>query len=198
VSRKSVTLNATFLTPIFREWIIANGFISANKSTLQRVLQQQQQQQQPSNQQQQSIILVPGGAAEALYTQPGKMALYLHRRQGFVRLAMETNTPLIPCLGFGENDIFDTLVTTKSDTGWKGLVWSLQQAFLKATGISPPIITNPIPRPVTLSVVVGTPLVMDATKSVKENHSRYVQELTQLYDRHAAKVGFGDIPLEIK
>jgi 2-acylglycerol O-acyltransferase 2 len=186
--RKSVTLNATFLTPIFREWIIANGFISANKSTLQHVLQKQQQ----------SIVLVPGGAAEALYTQPGTMTLHLTKRHGFVRLAMETNTPLVPCLGFGENDIFDTLVTRKSDTGWRGIVWSMQQAFLKATGVSPPIITNPIPRPVKLSVVVGAPLIMDATKSVKENHSRYVEELTLLYDRHAAKVGFGHVALEIK
>ena len=56
-----------------------------------------------------SLILVPGGAAEALHAHGGVMKLYLKNRKGFVKLAMETNAKLVPVIGFGENDIFDTL-----------------------------------------------------------------------------------------
>jgi len=185
VQRKAVTLNATFLTPIFREWIIANGFISANKSTLTRALKTK------------SIVLVPGGAAEALHTQRDTMKLHLQNRKGFVRLAMETNKPLIPCLGFGENDIFDTLVTTQSDSGWRGVVWSLQYLFLRATSVSPPILTNPMPRPVRLRVVVGSPLPMDPQKTVDENHATYVDQLIRMYHTHAKVLGHEHVKLEI-
>eukprot|EP00545_Synedropsis_sp_CCMP1620_P014306 CAMPEP_0119020564 /NCGR_PEP_ID=MMETSP1176-20130426/24327_1 /TAXON_ID=265551 /ORGANISM="Synedropsis recta cf, Strain CCMP1620" /LENGTH=330 /DNA_ID=CAMNT_0006975017 /DNA_START=38 /DNA_END=1030 /DNA_ORIENTATION=- len=185
IERKSVTLNAVFLAPIFREWILANGFISANKATLVKTLQEQ------------SIVLVAGGAAEALHTQRDAFKLHLQNRKGFVKLAMETGKALIPCLGFGENEIFDTLATSKADGGWRGVTHWLQQSFMRVTSISPPIITNPIPRPVQLSVVVGAPLEMDATKSVDENHKVYTNGLRELYDKHATKLGYGHVKLEI-
>jgi hypothetical protein len=185
IQRKAVTLNATFLTPIFREWILANGFISANKSTLRRTLETK------------SIVLVPGGAAEALHTQRNTMKLHLRNRKGFVRLAMETNKAIIPCLGFGENDIFDTLVTSPGDSGWRGVVWSLQNLFLRVTGVSPPIVTNPLPRPVTLRVVVGSPLSMDPHKTLDENHATYVDQLIHMYNTHAKALGHDHVKLEI-
>jgi hypothetical protein len=144
-----------------------------------------------------SIVLIPGGAAEALMTHRDTFKLYLLNRKGFVKLAMETKKPLIPCLGFGENEIFDTLVTSKTDTGWKGILFSMQQSFMKLTGVSPPIITNPIPRPVKMSVVVGAPLEMDCNKSVDENHKVYMDQVTQLYNKHAKKLGYGHVKLEI-
>jgi hypothetical protein len=166
--------------------MLLQGFISANKTTLKKTLQEQ------------SIVLVAGGAAEALYTQQGACKLHLINRKGFVKLAMETKKALIPCLGFGENEIFSTLVTTKADRGWRGVVYWLQESFLRITTVSPPIITNPIPRPVPLTVVVGAPVPMDdATKSLDENHEAYVQALRELYDRHATKLGYGHVKLEI-
>lgn len=84
--------------------MLAVGFISANKATLKSTLESGK-----------SIVLVAGGAAEALKAEPDTMKLYLQKRKGFVRLALETSKPLIPCIGFGENEIFHTLVTTKAD-----------------------------------------------------------------------------------
>jgi 2-acylglycerol O-acyltransferase 2 len=181
-----VTLNATFLTPIFREWILALGFISANKETLKQTLASRK-----------SIVLVAGGAAESLHCQRDTLKLYLKKRQGFVRLAMETGKPLVPCLGFGENEIFDTLVTSKGDVGIKGMLYLFQQAFMKLTTVGPPIITNPTPRSVQLSVVVGAPVDMDMRKTVEENHVRYMQAISKLFEKHASQLGYGHVKLEI-
>lgn len=161
------------------------GFVSANKATLVRTLQKQ------------SVVLVAGGAAEALLTQRDTFKLYLKNRKGFVKLAMDTKNPLIPCLGFGENEIFGTLATSKFDRGWRGFVYRLQQSFMRVTSVSPPIITNPIPRPVRLSVVVGAPIAMDPKKSVDENHHIYMMRLTELYSKHASALGYEHVKLEI-
>ena len=95
-----MTLNATFSAPFFHEYMLALGFCSANKPTLVGRLVDEQE----------SLVLVPGGAAEALHAHPGIMKLVLKHRRGFVKLAMETKAQLVPCLGFGENELFDSLV----------------------------------------------------------------------------------------
>jgi 2-acylglycerol O-acyltransferase 2 len=194
VERKSVTLNATFLTPFYREWILANGFISADKSTLVKTLQTK------------SLILVPGGAVEALYCQPGTMKLYLKNRKGFIRLAMETNKPLIPCIGFGENEIFDTVAPTKVCSNCTGgffpslqFGWiRFQRWFMSQTGVSLPLVIRPIPRATKIRVVVGSPLLLDSSLSVDENHRIYVENLTKLYHRHAGTLGYGNVVLDIE
>lgn len=42
-----------------------------------------------------SILLVPGGATEALYAKPKCNAVYLKKRLGFVKLAMQTGRVLL-------------------------------------------------------------------------------------------------------
>lgn len=49
IRRWGVTLNASFLAPLFREWMLMLNFISANKETLVAKLQQKD-----------SVVLVPG------------------------------------------------------------------------------------------------------------------------------------------
>ena len=50
-------------------------------------------------------MLVLGGAAESLNAHPGKLELVLRGRKGFVRIALQTGASLVPCLGYGENDL---------------------------------------------------------------------------------------------
>lgn len=165
---------------------MALGFISANKRTLCNALETE------------SVILVPGGAAEALQTsQDNTMTLHLRNRKGFIRLAMEEQKQLIPCIGFGENEIFATMRAKEGEKGFKGLIWRLQRAFMKITTVSTPIITNIIPRPIKLSVVVGSPINLDLEKTVDENHEIYIGHVRQLFKKHAEKLGYGHTKLEI-
>ena len=48
-----------------------------------------------------------GGAKESLEAHPGLMKLYLAKRKGFVKVALENGATLVPVFGFGENELFD-------------------------------------------------------------------------------------------
>ena len=52
-----------------------------------------------------AITIVVGGAEESLHSRPGVMELVLKKRHGFIRIAIETGSLLVPILSFGENGI---------------------------------------------------------------------------------------------
>jgi hypothetical protein len=88
--------------------MLANGFVSANRSTLVEHLTTESPRRK-------SLILIPGGSAEALHAHPGVLKVYLKSRRGFIRVALETGCSLVPCLGFGENEVYGTLYTHQSE-----------------------------------------------------------------------------------
>ena len=53
----------------------------------------------------QVACLVVGGAPEALLAKPGKPEIILEPRKGFIKLALQLGTDLVPVFGFGENDM---------------------------------------------------------------------------------------------
>ena len=61
IQRSVATLTLSFKIPLFREWILAHGFVSCGGRTLRRILEE------PGR----AVVLVPGGANEALYSHPG-------------------------------------------------------------------------------------------------------------------------------
>ena len=53
-------------------------------------------------------MLVVGGATESLNCgDKHKVKLYLVRRKGFVKLALQHGRDLVPVFGFGENEIYE-------------------------------------------------------------------------------------------
>ncbi|GLD99280.1 hypothetical protein PINS_up007998 [Pythium insidiosum] len=89
------TVKSNFFVPFWRDILLAVGFIDAGFQSLRAALQRQR-----------SVAVVVGGAAEALHAHPGTNDIILHKRKGFVRLALVTGTPLVPVFMFGENDLF--------------------------------------------------------------------------------------------
>ena len=199
-NRWGVTLNIAFYVPLYREWMLAMGFVSANKTTLKNKLLEGD-----------SIVLVPGGAAEALnaHTESDQsnptVTLSLARRRGFIRLAQETGAVLVPCFGFGENRAFDTLATspvTSSGSSSRSAIirsWLFtgQQALYKACSFSTPILTWPFPRKRPIDVVVGAPVVLSATDDVETCFRQYETALRELYEAHKDRYGYGHVTLEI-
>merc|ERR1712176_1753907 len=117
----------------------------------------------------------------------------------------ETGVPLVPVLGFGENDVFDTLVAydgnNNQNHGRMGIlrqwVWKLQNSFKRIFSFSIPIWTNFIPNRNPINVVVGKPIRFDKKKydevnksAVDECHSLYIKSLRELYNKEKAKYGY--------
>jgi hypothetical protein len=55
----------------------------------------------------QSLAVSLGGIEEILYIRRGSLRLKIKDRKGVFRLAIETGTPLVPVLAYGENEVCD-------------------------------------------------------------------------------------------
>ena len=53
-----------------------------------------------------SLAVALGGAEEIIHTRPGAMKLLVTPRKGVFKMALETGTPLIPVLTYGENEAY--------------------------------------------------------------------------------------------
>jgi hypothetical protein len=88
--------DAMFWAPIFGKLLQLMGAVSVGRASVNRVLDSGN-----------SIMIVPGGIDEVLEgTFDDKEVLYLAKRKGFCRVAMEHGSGLIPCFCFGESDLF--------------------------------------------------------------------------------------------
>lgn len=54
------------------------------------------------------VGIIPGGAAEALYSNPGEdYKLLVGRRKGYVRVALKHGAPILPLFSFGEIEVME-------------------------------------------------------------------------------------------
>mmetsp|Transcript_11993 Transcript_11993/g.24513 ORF Transcript_11993/g.24513 Transcript_11993/m.24513 type:complete len:356 (+) Transcript_11993:101-1168(+) len=186
VNRHVATLVASFKIPLFREWILAHGFISCGSSTLKKVLTT------PNS----SVVLVPGGANEALYSRPGKFKVHLKGRKGFCRIALQTGSTVVPVVGFGENEVYDTV--GNEGGGFGGWLYRWQVKLMKTFSFSFPIMTHILPRRERIVVVVGAPIggggekIDDPTQEqIDELHGKYCEALEKLWNDHKDEYGKG-------
>lgn len=136
-------VNAPFYYRIGREVALGCGCISADRKTVLHNLHQDR-----------SVVLVIGGADEALLCGTKKMRLVLHNRKGFVKMALQTGSALVPCMAFGENNTFNQVFQ-------KG-VRETQISMMKQMGFSAPLVP-PVVLPLwtnkgPMTTVVGKPI----------------------------------------
>ncbi|KAF1641598.1 2-acylglycerol O-acyltransferase 2, partial [Eudyptes chrysocome] len=164
------------------------GLVSSDKESASYVLQKLEGGNM--------LTIVVGGAQEALDARPGSCTLLLKNRKGFVRLAIEHGTPLVPIFSFGENDLFEQVRNPKGS--W---LRQLQHRLQQIMGISLPIFYArgifqysfglvPYRRPI--CTVVGKPIPVQrkhrpSEEEVDQVHQKYLDELCKLFEEHKAK-----------
>ncbi|MFH4977749.1 hypothetical protein AB6A40_004458 [Gnathostoma spinigerum] len=188
---KVCTLDLQFYLPFRREWILLHGLISCSKESLKYVLDKRHSEGN-------MVILVPGGAEEALDAHPNTNILTLMNRKGFVRVALETGTNLVPTYSFGETALF---VQTDNPKGSRLRKW---QELIKAKlGFSTPIVHGngilissfgylPFRQPV--NTVVGRPIKVmknpnPSNEEVNELHKEYMDALCDLFETNKKRFG---------
>lgn len=159
---------------------------SADKTNFKHLMQRQE-----------TLALIPGGFEEASITTQNANRVFLKNRKGFVKYALQSGYALIPTFVFGENTTY---------FNFQGF-WSLR-FILNSFGI--PAVA-PIgkwwcplmPRNKEgIHIVVGKALKLPqidnpSQEEIAEYHARYIEALTELYDRHKTIYGYDNIPLEI-
>jgi len=201
---------AVFKLPIIRQVYTWMGTKPVNKQTFRSRLENGQ-----------AFCFIPGGAEEVLMLaqmqqqkqqpQPSQstngtisnnnnnnnnncIPLYLKHRKGFVKMALDTGSPIVPVFAFGLDKSYTYLILP-------GLTWISTQllGFVPVLFVGRFGIPFGIPKPTKISVVIGTPILIPKFSDLQEQqeeeevtmsdlvekyHQMYVEELEALYERH--------------
>jgi len=154
-----------------------------------------------------SITIVVGGAQESLMARPGALDLVLHKRKGFVKLAMRNKAFLVPVLAFGENDLYQQ-VSIESVS----FLYKFQQTVKKLMGFTVPLFhargvfnydVGLMPYRQAVNVVVGAPISVPfdddpKPEDVDRVHAEYVKGLRNLWETYRHEFGHGINHFEIR
>jgi hypothetical protein len=161
--------------PLYRDLLVGGGVVDAARYNARRVLDEGY-----------SLGLVPGGATEALYAMPGRHAVYIKARRGFIKLAMETGSALVPCYSFGECELYGQI-----SESWP-MVQKFQRSFQRVFGISLPLVTNIFPRKTKIVTVAAEPIEVAKNPKPTDEQidvvlNKYIASLQRVFDKFAPK-----------
>lgn len=174
-----------FASPLFRLWCRLVGRPgSAAKASMIGYMKGMNRNSSPSGRPD-HLALPPGGFEEATLTCLDKDRVYIKKRVGFVKLALQNGYNLVPVYSFGENQTYSNVQGL-----WKLRLWlnNLGVPTIVVFGSwMAPLLPKRHPRG--LKVVVGEPLVLPLVPNptrevVKLWHDKYVAALAQLFEDH--------------
>lgn len=148
--RDRVEVAATFLffVPFWRDLCLMASIVDVNKWVFEKFLRQGT-----------TVVVYPGGAREAQYAYPDSDVIDLRRKQGFLKLSIKHNAPVVPVFSFNETDYMYQLTYDTAKRRFPLLFFSLQ-AYNKATGIMMPMLFNIMPKlRAPIVTVVGAPIL---------------------------------------
>lgn len=129
--------------------------------------------------------VAPGGMRESLRPSTERYAVRWQKRRGFVRLALETGTPIILAACPAADDIYEVFESPVTKIAYR----HLKVPVPIARGLGP----TPLPRPVRLTHHIGEPIVPPALDpenreaQVEALHTRVVAEMEALMERGRAE-----------
>jgi len=179
------TLQGTFLLPLFRECLLLVGRMAASRSSLETVPSKPGGGETP-------ILTVGGVPKMMMASKPNEIQLHLSQRKGFVKMAMEVGSTLVPCFVFGETETYNQ--SGPLAQVWNRLTCSVRSCF----GIAPVFFSGAgwtqgslgfLPRRRKLKVVMGKPIEFPkvekaSTEEVDAAHKQYMAALASLYLKH--------------
>ena len=148
-----------------------------------------------------SVLLIPGGVAECLRMTPSCEVVYLRKRFGFVKLAMQTGAQIVPAYSFGQ---------TRTYSYWKLgpplCSDATTSALSKVIGLAPMAFWGrwgtPMPRQAKIHTVVGKAIPVEkrvdpTNEEVAAKLEEFIGAVKGLFERHRVENGYGDVELVV-
>jgi 1-acyl-sn-glycerol-3-phosphate acyltransferase len=145
------------------------------------------------------LYIFPGGIAEIYTSKPGNNAIFFKSRKGLTRLSVETGAELVPVYVFGGTDFYHNLLT--ADTSVSRLFRKFRLGFTIFWGqFGLPI----IPLTPKVTMIFGNPIpIPEINESCSKEeameilHTRFMEEMVNLFDRYKGIAGYPEATLEI-
>ena len=127
-----------------------------------------------------SLSVSIGGISEVKNIVPGKLILKISGRKGVFKLAIETGTPVVPVLVYGENELFQEYRSPLIDSmqellGRSRILLPTIESIRRFLGI----FFEPLDRPV--QSIIGDPIYPVKGEDIEGLRTRYINSLNILY-----------------
>ncbi|GJQ13665.1 hypothetical protein GpartN1_g5456.t1 [Galdieria partita] len=168
--RRALAARPLFYLPVCREFTLWSGGIDACRYSALTSLRNGK-----------SIFVFPGGSEEIFVTRRDEIRVLLEKRKGFIKLALETGSNIIPVLAVGEEELF-SLFRLVPDR--------LQRCFLHhlrvPVGVALGSYGTCMPQRSPLQIVVGRAIPVRAVENPSKEdidslHALYKERLVELY-----------------
>ncbi|MDD9952622.1 MAG: lysophospholipid acyltransferase family protein [Zetaproteobacteria bacterium] len=181
---RSLTDHLFFKIPYLGELIEELGSIEGTATNAKELLQRNE-----------IVAVAPGGMKEALRPSSERYQIIWQRRRGFVRLAVETQSPIVLACCPKADDVYD--VYSSPFTRWAYKSFRVPIFFARGLGLSF------FPRPVELIHYVAKPLYPpriapghpDFEQAVERFHERVVKRMEKLMGDAVTTRNPEDVPL---
>lgn len=142
-----------------------------------------------------SVALIPGGIAEMFTTNDDHEVMMVKERKGFVAIALETGSQIVPCYCFGNSQLF-----------WLGsnrVLEYLSRVFRMSLIIFWGRYGLPVPNRKPLLTVVGKPIIVPKVENpspelINDYHEQYLRETRRIYDQYKNAYNWQDRKLVFK
>jgi 2-acylglycerol O-acyltransferase 2 len=133
------------------------------------------------------VVLLVGGVREMFNVQPGVYKLFLKKRKGFVRLALETGASLVPVFSFNEVEMFNQRIHEPGSRINRLQLFFLKHAKASFFDISGRGLFGWIPFKTEITTVVGDPINVfkkpsPTVEEVDELHRKFIEAVRNLFD----------------
>eukprot|EP00727_Mastigamoeba_balamuthi_P008394 m51a1_g4177 putative monoacylglycerol oacyltransferase (336) ;mRNA; r:347675-348749 len=188
IDTRDLVASALLALPGLRELCLYSGCVNASRKVASRILAETKL----------SLLLYPGGEREQLETQHGRHRVYVSGRRGFLRLALQNGTPVVPCYIFGVVDEFATTSFAHGLRAWVQKRFAVALPLFWGTALLPWV-----PRQVPVTAVfgeaieVGPPVAEPTDEQIAQLQKRYIEALTSVFDRCKAELATEDATLEV-
>jgi 1-acyl-sn-glycerol-3-phosphate acyltransferase len=169
---RGLTDRRIFRIPLLRQIFMDLGIVVAHPETGQALLEQEK-----------IVTIMPGGSREAFKPSRERYKLMWQRRKGFVRLAIQTGSPIIPAVCIGNDELYHVFLDG----------YELSERIYGKDALLPitlPVGLGPVPLPAKLTHYVGKPIRFrykpedaEDPKKVGRLHRRVVRVMQDLLAR---------------